>query len=182
MRRHPTQSLVLLLALSSVACGYDNDDRTRVDPTASSDLSLGAIDTDAKMTNLDSGVGMFVEYTSGGTWTVRFACDTAETKLDCLWDVYAYTSDGGRIYSFTQLDLESEDFVAVASDGTLRIQTRTTTDLDGVEFVTDEGEPVTFDIWLDGEDAPNKYVFWMSNGEVVQGADTTVVELTPTAS
>jgi hypothetical protein len=180
MRRHFTKLSVLFLALSSVACGYDNDGKDHVEAAASSTVSYATIDTDAKMTNLDSGVGLFIEYASGGTWTVQFACDTATTKLDCLWNVYAYTPVGGRIYSYKQLDLEAEDYVTLSSDGELSLQPRTTTNLDGIEFVADKGEPVTFSVSLDGEDYPNDYVFWMSDGKVVQGAETTAVELTPT--
>jgi hypothetical protein len=183
MRRSIEMLSALSLVLSLVACGYDNDGKERVDaPGSTVSATVASIDTDAKMTNLESGVGMFIEYASGGTWTVQFACDTAQSKTDCQWDVYAYTPDGGRIYSYSQRDLESNDYVTLSSSGELRVETHTTTDLDGVEFVSDDGEPITFDVVLADVPNANEYLFWTSDGEVVQGADTAVVDLTPTKS
>jgi len=188
MRRLLIQTSVLLLSTASVACGYDNGDKERVYNASTPATTVASIDTDAQMTNLTSGVGMFVEYAAGGTWKVQLACDTATTKMDCLWDIYAYTPSGGRVYSFTGVGLEKEDYVSVetnggtngANYGVVRIQTRTTTDLDGVEFDSDSGEPVTFDVLLDGESYPEQFIYWMSNGAVVKGANTPIVELTPT--
>lgn len=166
----------------AVACGYDNGDKERVEAIDLTATSVASIDTDAQMDNLESGVGVFVQYAAGGTWTIQFACDTESSGLDCLWDVYAYTTNGGPIYSFSELDLESADYASVSTDGVARLMPITTTDLDGIELVIDEGEPLTLDVRLEGETEPNQFIFWMSDGEVVQGAETAVVELTPTAS
>jgi hypothetical protein len=124
-------------------------------------------------------VGVFVEYSASGTWKIQTACDTAETKLDCLWDLRVYTKDGSHIRSFTAINLERSDYAAIDTDGIGQLQFTTASDLDGIELQADAGEPLTVDVWLDGEANPNRYIYWMSNGEVVSGADTPVVEFTP---
>jgi hypothetical protein len=180
MRRTFSQTSILLLSLSLGACGYDNDGKPRVSTVSTAELTYSSIDTDAQMTDLETGVGMFVEYAAGGKWTVRFACDTATSRTDCFWDVYAYTPLGRRIYSYELLGYETEDYALVSSDGEIRLQPKTTTDLDGISFVVDKGEPITFDVYLNDVAFPNDFMFWMSDGKVVQGAQSTVVELTPT--
>jgi hypothetical protein len=182
MHTFHAKSLVLVAAITT-ACGYDNDGKDRVDGSSDSgDVTpaYAKIETGAEMDNLESGVGVFVSYASGGTWTIRFGCDTAESSLNCAWDVYAYTSDGGRFYSFSALDLESEDFISVASDGVAQLKPITKTDLDGVELKAMAGEPLSLDVVLDGESHPEDFIFWMRDGEVVEGASSPVLELTPT--
>jgi hypothetical protein len=181
MRRPLASIPVLFLGFLSVACGYDNDGKSRVDAnTSTPETSYASIDTDAKMENLDSGVGLFITYAAGGTWTLQLACDTATSKRDCGWDVYAYTKEGGRFSSFKEVELESEDLVSVTSDGVAQLKSRTKTDLDGIELVTTAGEPLSFDVVLEGEDYPQDFIFWMSKGAVVKGAETPILELTPT--
>ncbi|MGC4066319.1 MAG: hypothetical protein QM784_17135 [Polyangiaceae bacterium] len=170
-----TTSLVLVAALLT-ACGYDNDGKDQVEGVAT---AYTKIDTDAEMDNLETGVGVFISYAAGGNWTLQFGCDTAKSGVNCLWDVYAYTNDGGRFYSFSELDLEGEDFVSVTSDGVAHLQPVTKTDLDGIELRAREGEPLTVDVMLDGESHPEDFIFWMRDGKVVEGASSPILELTP---
>jgi hypothetical protein len=170
-----------MLAWLSVACGYDNGDRERVEDTETIEISSGSIDTDQTMTNLGDGIGVYVEYATGGIWKLQVSCDTAETDIDCYWDVVAATPIGVPITAFSALDLEtSSDLATIKSDGELNLVTKTTTDLDGISFVTTPGEPVTFDLLLEDVSHPERYFYFISNGEVVEGADTPIIELTPT--
>jgi hypothetical protein len=170
-----------LLALLSVACGYDDGGRVRVDPDAAPVIVQGSIDTDQTMTDLTTGIGAFVEYTTGGNWKLQVSCDTATSHQDCDWDIVAVTSDGSPFYSSQAIALESSDLLTIQSDGQLRLQTTTSGDLDGVSFVADSGAPVTFDIVLDGVSNPEQYFYYISGGAVVAGAGSSVIELTPTA-
>lgn len=179
MRRLTPKFATLLLTSMAMACGYDNSGKDRVSQSTTPETTTESIDTGATMTNLKN-VGMFVEYAAGGKWKVQFACDTDSSGLDCLWDVYAYTPDGGHIQSFSVIDLEKSDYFNVGTDGVIHLQPTTTTDLDGIEFTADAGEPVTFDVVLEGESYPNDFIFWMSGGKVVKGAATAVVEMNPT--
>lgn len=175
-----TRCSLMLLALSAVACGYDNGDRQRVDDVTPPTV-YGSIETGQTMTDMGSGVGVFVEYATGGNWKMQVACDTATTDQDCFWDIYAYTPEGGHILSSQSISLETADLLTVLSDGQIRLQTTTRTDLDGVAFVTEPGAPVTFDLVLEGEDYPEQFFYYVSEGEVVSGADSPIIELTPTA-
>jgi hypothetical protein len=168
-----------LLALLSVACGYDNSGRANADTSVVEPVS-GSIDTGATMTDIESGVGVFVEYTTGGTWKLQVGCDTATSDLECNWDIWAYTREGGRFISSEALNLERSDWLAVYSDGQLELQAITRTDLDGVIFKADPGDPVTFDLWLDGEKYPEDYFYYVSEGAVQLGASSPIIELTPT--
>src|SRR5512147_984388 len=100
----------LFLAFLSVACGYDNEGRERIDNRKPVTVS-GSIDTDAVMDDatLTGGIGAFVEYASGGTWKLRVACDTATSGLDCLWSIYAFTPIGSPIKSSQTINLKSND-------------------------------------------------------------------------
>jgi hypothetical protein len=171
----------MLMVFLSVACGYDNGDVQRTEPNEAV-VVPGSIDTGATMTNVDSGVGVFVEYATGGKWTLQVGCDTATTDLDCLWDIYAYTPIGDHILSSESIDLESDDVLTVQSDGELWLSTTIGADLDGVSFVTEPGEPVTFDLLLDGERHPERFFFYISSGSVVNGEASPVIELRPTES
>jgi hypothetical protein len=169
----------ILMVFLSVACGYDNGDVHRIEPSQVKVVS-GSIDTGATMTNVDSGIGVFVEYATGGKWKLQVGCDTAKTDLDCLWSIYAYTPVGGHILSSESIDLEQDDVLTVQSDGELWLETSTGADLDGVSFVTEAGEPVTFDLMLTDEKHPERYFFYVSNGDVVNGEASPIIELTPT--
>ena len=169
-----------VLALLLVACGYDNGDRTKAE-TVAPDPVAGTIDTGATMDNVQSGVGVFVEYATGGNWKMQVSCDTDSTDLDCIWDIWAYTPVGGHFFSSQSLDLENSDLLTVYSDGELRLETTTRTDLDGVSFVTEPGQPVTFDLWLEGEKYPEEFFYYISDGSVRSGASSPVIELTPTS-
>jgi hypothetical protein len=170
----------IFLACLSVACGYDNGDRIRKGTDIQPIVVSGSIDTGKTMTNTDSGVGAFVEYATGGNWTLRVGCDTATSDKDCMWHIYAYTTVGVPILSSQAIDLETSDVLSVKSDGELWLDTVTTVDLDGVSFVTEPGEPITFDLQLEGDKYPERYFYYISNGEVVEGVASPVIELTPT--
>lgn len=184
MTRNIIRYTSLFLGLLSVACGYDNGDRQRMSPSGSYydevDVTLGSIDTDVAMTDVESGVGVFVEYAKGGQWTLRVGCDTAVDDAECFWQIYAYTTVGVPISSVQTIDLESNDILSVKSDGELWLDATATLDLDGVSFVTDPGEPVTFDVYLEGDKHPEDFFYYVSGGEVVAGTRSPVIELTPT--
>ncbi len=175
--------LLTFLALLSVACGYDNGDRS---PSTTPSIAAvsGTIDTGAVMdpASMAGGVGVFVEYATGGNWTLQVGCDTAESDADCAWDIIAYTPEGGHFVSSKALDLENSDLLMVYSDGQLELQAVTGADFDGVSFAAEPGEPVTFDIWLEGASHVEDYFYYINDSAVQKGAASSVIELTPTAN
>lgn len=175
--------LLTFLAFLSVACGYDNGDRSPATTPSIAAVS-GSIDTGAVMDpqSMTGGVGVFVEYATGGNWTLQLGCDTAESGANCSFDIIAYTPQGGHFFSSKSLDLENSDLLTVYSDGQLELQATTGADFDGLSFVAEPGEPVTFDIWLDGASHVEDYFYYISGGAVQKGAASPVIELTPTAN
>jgi len=167
---------LIVFAFLSVACGYDNGDRT---PATAVDPASGTIDTGATMSGTESGVGVFVEYATGGIWKLQVGCDTDTSDLDCQWDILAYTPEGGHFFSSQSLGLEGSDLLTVYSDGQLELKTTTKTDLDGVLFTAEPGQPVTFDLWLNGVQDPEEFFYYVTNGAVKSGAKSPVIELTP---
>src|SRR4051812_13377028 len=110
--------LVLPLALSSAACTYDNGDARRItDPNGGTPVTVcgkatnAAIDVDAKLelSEPGEGAGVFVEYASGGHWTVTTSCDTNQSKAPCEWDLIMTAEDGTQITNVKGVDLESAD-------------------------------------------------------------------------
>ncbi len=172
-------TLAAVFGLSMITgCGYDTDGTRRVE---SPDFvpPQDSIDTDVELTELESGVGMFIEYFAGGTWQVRFGCDTDQSGFPCLWTMVAQTLDGSAIRAVEGVELEPADDTTVPEDGVLVLQTVTEDDLDGVRFRVAEGTGIGFDLWLEGSDTPNRYVYWVSAGALNQGIPEPVFDLVP---
>src|SRR5690606_41867852 len=75
--------LIPLVALA--ACSGARDTATG---TTQQEVPAAVIDTDATLADIEPGrgVGLFVEYASGGHWRVCVTCDTLESELGCQWD------------------------------------------------------------------------------------------------
>ena len=82
MTRYIVRISPILLALLSVACGYDNDDRVREQPKDQIQIAYGTIETGATMQDVETGAGVFVEYATGGNWKMQVGCDTAKTDMN----------------------------------------------------------------------------------------------------
>ena len=180
-----------LTGLFSAACGYDNgtDHPYGGTGTAMSNGTQGGpiptadIDADATMTDIIPGtwLGMFVEYATGGTWTVTFTCDTSITGITCPWSINAQTLDGSAIsgVDVTRLDT-GEDFVDHPKPGLLTYDGVTTTELDQFSFKAGAGLPIGFDVLLQQEANPNRYVFWIGDGGLNRGVSSQSFDLYPT--
>jgi hypothetical protein len=124
------------------------------------------------------GDGIFVQYASGGHWSVFTACDTNRSNRPCRYDILI-SADPPVAFSDPQgLALEPVDVLTLGADGTIRLQTGTAGKLDGVSFDADPGATIRVDVLLDGEARPD-LVNWISDGEERQGAAENPVELTP---
>jgi hypothetical protein len=131
-------------------------------------------------TDLGDGAGLFVEYTSGGTWSVWTSCDTLLTDHSCVWEVSIVSQ--AAIDTVDAYGLEPNDEVARIADATNRLAffAETTFDSDEIVFTTEPGALVSIVAWLDGYDAPG-YLVWFGNGEVRPGAPRSPVVFQPDA-
>lgn len=183
--------LVLPLALSSVACTYDNGDARRItDPNGSvpetkcGTQTQATIDVDGKLelSEPGEGAGIFVEYATGGHWTVTTSCDTNQSKVPCNWDVVFTAEDGTSITNVKAVDLESNDGVKQYDETSFQLQAQTTDDFDGFTFDTPPGAAVLFDTLLDDTcSAARPLFFWLGDGAVHPGAPSNPFALVPSA-
>jgi hypothetical protein len=176
------------VGLLSAACSYDNGDNGNVNPTYAgpgnqyTSIPKANIDTGATMTDISpgNGVGLFIEYATGGSWTVKFTCDTTLTGLTCPWSINALTVDGSAISSVDQQNLDSEDFIDHSTPSVLAYDGITTTELDQFSFQAAAGIPIGIDIvGLQGEPNPNRYVFWIGDGGLNRGVSSLSFDLYP---
>jgi hypothetical protein len=179
-------SLLGVSATLLAACGYDNgSDHHYVDSSIQDNpiIYSATIDADATMTNLNpgQGVGMMIEYGSGGTWYVKFTCDTSKTNLPCLWSIDAQSLDGSSLGGVDVQQLDSEDAVTPQPKKpySLMYDGITTTELDSFSFQADAGKPIGFDVWLQDEYEPNRFVFWIGDGWLNKGISGPSFDLYP---
>lgn len=138
------------------------------------------IDTDATLEVVPAdGVGVFVEYASGGNWHVFTSCDTDRSGFDCRFDLVVQPLGQSKISAVLPEDLESEDSLSLAGDDTVQLVTRTDFDLDGFFLQTDPGVALSVDAYLDG--ACTNYLFWAGNGAVHEGAPSSPMEFVPSS-
>ncbi len=182
-------SAAILFGLLLVACGYDNGPETQPyysnTSSAGGNIATADIDADATMSNIKpgTGLGMFIEYATGGMWTVMFTCDTSVTSINCPWSINAQTLDGSAISGIDvqQLDPNAtgNDVVNHPSPDLVTYDGVTTTELNQFSFQVGAGLPVGFHVWLQDVPTPNRYVFWIGDGGLNLGVSAPSFNLYP---
>lgn len=176
------KSLTLASCFGVGACGYgDGGAPLRRGADAGATPVTGAsslIDTGAAIdVTPGEGVGLFVEYESGGVWHLFMTCDTDVSGFDCAWDVVVTPSEG-VIDAITAERLESEDFLEFWGRDSARIATLTAFDVDGALFEAPQGASLSVDALLDGSSA-RRYIYWVGDGALHSGAPGNPLELEP---
>jgi hypothetical protein len=182
--RFSCPALALFAASLLPACTY-GDDRDSgnyyPDPGGgggSGTIEQATIDTDQLLdVEPGTGAGVFVEYESGGTYHVTTSCDYTQ-GVECLWDVVITPLDDAPVTNVSPFDLEKDDTLTFGAVSSLRLITYTTDDFDGFSFQTDPGAAVELDAFLD-DGAANKFMFWVGDGAVHNGAPSNPVDLVP---
>lgn len=184
-------ALAACLSAASAGCLFVGDDRDGRDPTPIPDDTqvpvepeLVTIDADAKL-NADpgEGVGIFVEYATGGHWRVFTTCDyntPTNPGYACQYDVFATVLDaGGEITNVNGEDLEGKDGIALRSDGTVHLYAENTVGLNGFTFDAPPGATVELEVYLDGVADPH-VLYWVGKDVLHRGAPTDPLDLQPT--
>jgi hypothetical protein len=138
--------------------------------------------TPDKTLNADpgSGVGIFVEYATGGHWHVWTTCDTNISKVSCDFEAFAIPEKGAKISNVQAEALESGDVAEQMKDGSAHLSTSTSTELDGMTFDATPGAVVELEVYFDG--APDsRVVFWYGAETLHTGAPTDPVDFLPDA-
>src|SRR4051812_23745402 len=82
------------------------------------------VDSDKTMSvDAGQGVGVFVEYQTGGNWHVWWTCDTAQTRQNCHYAVNIKTLDQSTITLSATDGLASADSVRVSNGNAVQART-----------------------------------------------------------
>lgn len=182
--RFSCPALALFVASLLPACTYGDDRGSGYYPDpgsgGSGTIEQATIDTDQLLdVEPGAGAGVFVEYESGGTYHVTTSCDYA-SGVACVWDVVVTPLDDEPVSNLSPFDLEKGDTLTLGERNSLRLITSTTDDFDGFSFQTKPGAAIELDAFLDDGPA-NKYMFWVGDGAVHNGAPSNPVDLVPSA-
>lgn len=176
-----TGAVVLVLVALCGGCiivddGYDGP-HYYYGPDYYDDPVYVTIDANEVMnTALGEGVGLFVEYESGGTWRLWTSCDTNLTGYACAFDVYAIA--GSSVHNVITEDLEAYDHVDITSSDSLVFYAETGSNFDGVTFDTQAGVSLEVELVLDGYVEPS-FIYWVGDGVLHEGAAGSPVVFSP---
>lgn len=171
------------LIFFSAACSYDNGDSHRVlaPPPDCGTPVQSTIDADRQIdVTPGQGAGVFVEYASGGHWTLTTSCDTAKTNASCQWDILVTPETGRSLTNVVAADLESGDSVLPFDAAAYQLLATTSGDLDGMTFDTEPGTGIRVDALLD-QACALPYFFWVGDGALHTGSPSNPLDLVPSA-
>lgn len=191
MLQNPLRFLAVPALFAVTACGYgdhssrhdygDYGDYGNDGSQCGSEIERGVIDAGQSLdVDAGSGVGVFVEYQSGGHWRIYVGCDTEKSGLDCNFDVIAQPVGASPITSVTPEGLERDDSLTLVGSDVVELVTRTDLDFDGFSLDTEPGAVLSVDAYLDG--SCTNYVYWVGDGAVHDGAPSSPIELEPSES
>ena len=125
------------------------------------------------------GVGVFVQYKTGGHWNVWWTCDTNKTGETCSFDNVVSVSKGTITNVASMSPSLAAPGVTQNAPGTFEAQTNTSTAVDGVTFdtpLTSGDVPViTLDAKVNGQDNPG-WLFFVQGGEINGGTHDTLTD------
>lgn len=176
-----------LAALGSVGCVIVHDDEMGHhgdewnDPPSETPM-LVPIDAEQTLSQTPGeGVGLFVEYGSGGLWRVWTTCDSAGGSPPCGFAAcVSVPGDAGGVSRAGGEELESDDSVITYGDGVTCLLANTDVDVDAMTFETAPGAILRLEMALDGYSRP-EFVFWVGNGVIHAGAPTNPVDFEPSS-
>ena len=153
----------------AVACGPgDRSPRnnTNPQPTATVPVVVDPItvvvDTNQTMTAVGGdGVGVFVEYKSGGHWAVWWTCDTTRSKLGCTFTITGTAA--GNLKNLTG------DKDAQLVNGGLSVSSTVATEVHEIGFDTNPGEKLTLNAKVAGIDPTSSLFFFVQDGKINGG-------------
>jgi hypothetical protein len=148
-----------------VPSGGTNGD-TAPAPSSPSPM-LVEIDTDQTMTaDPGQGVGVFVEYMTGGKWNVWWTCDTAKTDQKCDFSV-SISAKSGNISNADASQMQG-GLMTTPTPSSLEARVTTATEVHGVSFDTSPGAIITLKASLGGV-ADGSFLFFVQDGKVNGG-------------
>ncbi|HEY4102882.1 MAG TPA: hypothetical protein VGM44_03290 [Polyangiaceae bacterium] len=192
-------ALGIPLLLLAASCTYDNGDSRQSlygngNGNGSQAYSCNTplqstIETDQQIViDAGQGAGVFIQYASGGHYTLSTACDTNLSNSTCHWDIIIDPQAGKMLSNVMGQNLSGADSLQPypgPTDSSMltsyHLTAETTTEIDSVTFDTDPGASVSIDAYLDGTCAL-PFFFWFGDGALHEGAPSNPVVLTPSSN
>jgi hypothetical protein len=116
------------------------------------------------------GVGVFVQYQSGGNWNVWWTCDTDKTALPCNFAVSVSVATG-TIDNLAGESIAPGDTLNQASPQQVEAVTTTSTGVSGMTFETPLGATppvITLAANVDGAES-GSFLFFVQDGKINGG-------------
>ncbi len=110
------------------------------------------------------GIGVYVEYETGGHWRVTWTCDTGLTNLSCNFVVDASVTTGAITNPTAAISSDNASLRQLSAQD-VQSTTLTTSSVDGVFFDTSPGAKLTVSVQLN---APVSF-FFVQDGKVNGG-------------
>ncbi|MGH7281583.1 MAG: hypothetical protein ACRELY_08685, partial [Polyangiaceae bacterium] len=166
--------LTCSLATLALACG-DNA-RSYPEPGPSGSVGGGGsgsnaqpllvdVDTGKTMTAAPGeGVGIFVEYKTGGHWHVSWTCDTNKTKLGCTFSLQL-SSVTGQIANLAINGQAQGDNIQQTDNQTITATTSTTSNAVDITFDADAGGKIQINADVGGVQ-DSSFFFFVQDGQV----------------
>lgn len=158
------------------ACGQRSDEELA--PLTLHVAEVGISPGEAVETDPGVGAGLFVATTASGEWQLTTSCDTEFTGYACDWDIVVSVPPGEELLDFEVIDGEAFDAVYRIDAGAFQWLTLTSGDFDEAAFTAAPGQPVRFDVLLDGVSDPS-FIYWSFAGEIMAGAPSDPVDFVP---
>lgn len=118
------------------------------------------VDTNATLvTTPGQGIGVYLEYETGGHWRISWTCDTAITNLPCNFVVDASVATGA-IANPVASGLGIDDAISQATPQQIEAVTTTTSGIDAMLFDASPGAAITVTVQLN---APVSFFFVQDN-------------------
>jgi hypothetical protein len=151
-------------------------------PASTGKIRLVDIDAGATLSATPGdGVGVFVEYESGGHWTIWTSSDIGIGGAARSFDILATAIDDTSVLSnLAGVDLGAEDQVLLTAENQVQLLTETELGTDGVTFDTTPGAIIELDVLVDGASDP-RIIYWVGGGVLHAGAPSNPIDFWPSA-
>ena len=171
-------------ATAFAGCDCDCDDHYHDDGyyggTCSDQVRESRIDADQALeVTPGDGVGVFIEYQSGGRWHVFVSCDTARSGYACNYDITVQPVGLSQIIQVSPDGLENDDTASLLGGDFAKLVTRTDFDFDGYYVDLEPGVTLNVEAYLDN--SCTNYLYWFGDGGVHSSAPSMPLNLVPSA-
>lgn len=165
---------------------HDDDGQWNNQPPGETPISEPeqvVIDADAVLqTDVGEGIGVMVEYATGGHWRVYTTCDyntPANPGVACNFDLFVKPLEAGITVGNTKgEDLSGKDTIEISADGSVHLFTQNTLGRNGMTFDTAPGAMIELEVYIDGQQDPH-FIYWVGKEVLHRGAPTDPVHFVP---